>query len=104
MLHLLLELIRGKSQWHRKPSSEEEKYFPYSFDKDIFTMASKLKSTVCSFIDFFFFLFFFLAVSGRWRRENEVWLEGLCPATVRRKCELRIQLAFYCKCAPSRWA
>lgn len=57
-------------------------------------MASKVKRIVCSLIDFF------VAVSGKWRRENEVWLEGLCPATVRRKREPRIQLAFYCKCAP----
>lgn len=48
-------------------------------------------------------LIFFVAVSERRRRENEVWLEGLCSATVRRKREPWIQLVIYCKCALSRW-
>lgn len=74
-----------------------DKYSPYSVTKTFSQCLPKLRGLCAAFIDFF------VAVSGRWRRENEVWLEGLCPSTVRRKREPRIQLTLYCKCAPSRW-
>lgn len=49
---------------------------------------------MCSHIDFF------VAVSGRWRRENEVWPRGLCPASVWEKREPRIHLGFIVNALP----
>lgn len=104
MLHLLLELLEGNHSGTENQAQKKKNISHILSTKTFSQWLLNLRVLCAALLIFFFSFFFFLAVSGRWRRENEVWLEGLCPATVRRKCELRIQLAFYCKCAPSRWA